>query len=445
MSYLLIKEALIPAKGNDVILASIIVHGEKIEAIVKDYKPYLTKVDQVINARGLIAVPGGIDIHAHIYDPQYTHHEDFKSGTLAALYGGVTTVFDMPLRVYVDNEEVLKDKIDEGLKNSYVNFGIHAGMVNEDNLNRMSKLKELGVHAFKIFTCKPFRPKTDEGIVKAMKYVHEIGGLPFIHAEDDALIDHLVNKFKSEGRSDPLAHHESRPAEAEAMAIKRVLRISEYFNIRVHIAHVSSSMGAQEIEDAKGRGVRVTAETCPQYLYFTKDDVRRWGNYLKMNPSLKSREDVNALWRYLASGVIDAVASDNAPAPRDQKEVDVWSAWGGIPNIEVMFPLVFTIGVKKLGILTIERYVDVTARNPARIMGIWPMKGDISPGFDADIALLDRDRCFKVTADKLHHKVDWSPFEGLELCGWPRYVLVNGKLLLSEGEVLEENRAPKYV
>ncbi|OYT52028.1 MAG: amidohydrolase [Desulfurococcales archaeon ex4484_204] len=443
-STLLIRDAKIPLRGNELVEASILVANGRIELIAKDPKR-LGRADEVIDARGLIAVPGGIDIHAHIYDPDYTHHEDFRSGTAAAAFGGITTVFDMPLRMYVEDRSSLALKVDEGLRSSYINFAVHAGMMNEDNIGRVRELRDGGVKGFKLFTCRPFRPREEGTFARVIREVGRVGGVTFIHAEDDALLEYLLTEFRRANRGDPLAHHESRPPEAEAIAVRKVAILAKFIGARIHVAHISSAMGAEEVERAKGEGVKLTAETCPHYLYFSLKDVERWGNYLKMNPSLKSRSDVEALWRYLASGVIDAVASDHAPAPRDEKEVGVWDAWGGIPSIETMFPLIYTIGFKKLELISLERYVEVTSENPARIFNLYPRKGLIQVGSDADIALIDPEMCFKVSPDRLHHKVDWTPFEGLELCGWPRHVLANGKVLIRDRELIEECRSPRYL
>ncbi len=441
----LIRDVLIPLKGNEVTQASIVVSNGRIEKIVRDYSLYLSKVDRVVRGKGLIAIPGGIDIHAHIYDPDYTHHEDFREGSISAIYGGITTFFDMPLRMYVDNLKNLLKKYDEGVKNSLINFGIHGGMMNEDNIANVPQLIRYGVKSFKVFTCKPFRPKTDEGITRALTEINNYGALPIIHAEDDAIIEYLVNELRRSGRDDPLAHHESRPAEAEAIAIRRVVDIARLFNLRIHVAHVSSKQGLEEVRRGKELGVRVTAETCPQYLYFTRDDVRRLGNLLKMNPSLKSTDDVKALWRGLANGVIDAVATDHAPSTREEKEGSVWDAWGGIPSLEVMIPLVYTLGCKVLKILTLERFIDVVSANPARITGLYPKKGVLAVGSDADIVLIEPNVCVKVDANRLHQKVDWSPYEGLELCGWPKYVLINGYVVLDNGVLNLDRKVSSYV
>ncbi len=441
----LIKNVKIVLHGNEVVEASIVVEEGKIGAVVKNYG-YLSKYDVVVDGSGLLAIPGGVDIHAHVHDPQYLSHEDFESGSIAALYGGITTFFDMPLRTYVEDRESLNVKVDAGLKMSYINFSIIAGMMNEKNVSKVQLLRGLGVKAFKTFTCKPFRPESDGGLALVLSEVSKYGGVNVVHAEDDSIPEYLVSKFKEEGREDPLAYHESRPDVVEEIAVSKVLRLASFLNVKdVHIAHLSSALGLKEIVKAKSEGINVTSEVTPHHLFFTKEDVKRFGNYLKLAPTLKTKEDVMALWKGLANGFIDVVASDHAPATKEEKEVSVWDAWGGIPNLETMLPLIFTLGFKKLGLLTLERFIKVTSENPAKIMGIYPTKGSLNVGSDADITLLDSSKCFKVKASELHHKVDWTPYEGVELCGWPRKVFVNGLLVLDEGNVIAENRKPKYL
>ncbi len=443
MGALILKNVRIPAGGNDLVPAEILVEEGIIAKVGIDIgtPPH----DFVVDGRGGVAVPGGIDIHAHVFDPDYTHHEDFRTGSIAAAFGGITTFFDMPLRMYVENSADLKVKVKNGVENSLINFSVIAGMMNEDNLHSLKALRDEGVKAFKLFTCEPFRPRRDSTLAEVIRHVDEVGGLTMIHAEDDSLIDYLIKKFKEEGRADPLAHHLSRPAEGEASAIRRVVGIAAELNSRIHVVHVSSKLGAEEIRKGKVRGVKVTAETCPHYLAFTLSDVEKWGNYLKMNPSLKTGEDVKALWEALASGVIDAVTTDHAPSTPEEKEVGVWEAWGGIPGLETMLPFLFTKGVKELGILTLQRFVEVTSSNPARIMGIYPRKGAILPGSDADIAVLNPDKCKVVKGVDLHHKCGWTPYEGMELCGWPVHVLVNGSLLIEDGELVRGVKPGKFL
>jgi len=207
MRRIVIKNIKYPLGGNDLTEALIIIDNGIISEISKIEYP--SSYDLVIDGRGTLALPGGIDIHAHVYDPSYTHHEDFRSGSIAAAFGGITTFYDMPLRMYVQDERSLRIKVDAGLHDSLVNFSVIAGMMNEANLKNVRALRSAGVKAFKLFTCKPFRPKYDKTFTEVIKDVNKNKGVTMIHAEDDALIDYIVDEFKKEGRNDPLAHHDN--------------------------------------------------------------------------------------------------------------------------------------------------------------------------------------------------------------------------------------------
>ncbi len=440
LASLLIRDARL-YYGGEFVEASVLVEDGVVKAIVRDGDRYVGVVDRVVDAHGLPLVPGGIDFHAHIYDPDYTHHEEWVSGSLAAVYGGITTVFDMPLRMFVDNVDKLKIKISRGLQDSYINFGVHAGMMRDDNLGNIPGLARHGVVGFKVFTLKPWSV-SDHGLLEIMELVKEYDRVVIVHAEDDALIDYGLKSV--EGRHDPLAHHEARSDLAEAVAVAKVGWYAKAIGVHLHIAHVTSGLEMETIDFLKSHGVWVTCETCPQYLYFTRDDVGKWGNYLKCAPSLKTRGDVEALWSGLASGVIDIVASDHAPSPRDEKEVDVWEAWGGLPVIELIIPLVYTFGVKQSR-MGFDKFIEVVSTNPAKIARLYPRKGLIAPGSDADLVVLDINSCRKVRAEKLHHKVDWCPFEGIEMCGWPRHVVVNGELVIEDGELVGKRGVGRYV
>ena len=212
----------------------------------------------------------------------------------------------------------------------------------------------------------------------------------------------------------------------------------------LHIAHLSSGEGVKAIRYVRNLGLDVTVETCPHYLYFTREDAEKYGTYLKLAPTLKSSMDREALWRALANGEIDAYASDNAPAPREEKEKDIWEAWGGIPNLEIMGPFLFTYGVLKR-ITSFDRFLDVFSRNPARIMGIYPEKGELAIGSDADLVIIDTRKPRLISATTHHHKVDWTPWEGLELYGAPIHVLVNGYPIILDGEIVGKPGKGKFV
>jgi len=438
---LMIRNAKLLVNG-DFIEASIVINNSCIQAIIKDSERYIHQVDKVVDAKGLPVIPGGIDIHAHIYDPDYTHHEDWKTGSLAAAFGGLTTIYDMPLRMFVDSVDKLKLKIEAGLRDSYVNFGIHAGMMRGDNLASIPDLSKEGVVGYKVFTLGREWMASDQDIIRIMELVRDHNGVVMVHAEDHALVEHGLQLV--EGRNDPLAHHEARSDFAEALAIAKVGYYASYTLSHVHIVHLTSMLGVYMVEHLWLMGTMITAETCPQYLYFTRDDVNKWGNYLKIAPSLKTRIDVEALWDAVARGVVDAITSDHAPAPREEKETDVWSAWGGIPVIELIVPFMYTFGVKQ-GRIDFNRFIEVTSTNPARIMRLYPRKGVIAVGSDADLVVLDTNLCKKVKADQLHQKVDWTPFEDIEMYGWARHVIINGEIVIEDMELVGKPGIGHYV
>jgi len=438
---LMIRNAKLLVDGH-FIEASIVVNDGLIQVFTKDPERYIHRVDRVIDAKGLPVIPGGIDIHAHIYDPDYIHHEDWKTGSLAAAFGGLTTIYDMPLRMFVDSVDRLKLKIEAGLRDSYVNFGIHAGMMRGNNLSSIPDLAREGVVGYKVFTLGREWMANDHDILRIMELVRDHNGVVMVHAEDHALVEHGLQLVK--GRNDPLAHHEARSDFAEALAIAKVGYYASYTLSHVHIVHLTSMLGVHMVEHLWLMGTMITAETCPQYLYFTRDDVGKRGNYLKIAPSLKTRIDVEALWDAIARGVVDAVTSDHAPATKEEKETDVWSAWGGIPVIELIVPFMYTFGVKQ-GRIDFNRFIEVISTNPARIMRLYPKKGVIAVGSNADLVVLDIDLCKKVKADQLHHKVNWTPFEGIKMCGWPRHVIVNGEVVIEDMELVGKPGIGHYV
>jgi dihydroorotase (multifunctional complex type) len=433
---LLIKNVKIPIHG-ELVEGNIYVEDGVIRAITKR----LYEADVVIDGGGQPVVPGGIDLHAHVYDPQHIENEDWKTGSLAAAFGGLTTLIDMPLRVYVDNPHIVEEKLSAACRDSYVNYGLTGGFINKSNYKSILELRKLGIKTFKFFTCRPFKIEY-EALVPAFVEIKRSNSIAVIHAEDDELIEHLERDYR--GVNDIVAYHMSRSAEVEAVAIMRVGLYARQVGCRVHIAHLSSKLGLEAIKWLKGIGVAVTSEVCPHHLYFTREDSKRYGNYLKLAPTLKTREDIEALWRSLRDGLIEAYVSDNAPAPRRLKEVNTWSAWGGIPNLEIMGPFLYTMGVKA-GLITLERFIDVFSRNPAKMLGLYPELGEIAVGSRADVYVLETRRPRRISASTHHHKVDWTPWEGIELYGAPLHLIVGGEVVIERGELVSRPGVGVYV
>jgi len=427
-----------------IVKADLAIKEGKIAAIAKSQD--LPRADREIDVRGRYIFPGAVDAHAHIYDPKYVYREDFRTGTMAAAAGGVTTIIEMVLQSPVDNPDRIREKIAVGEHESLVDFSLHAGMMNDKNVKRVPEIVRLGVASFKAFTCAPYR--VDEKTLSLiMEKVARHHGIVNVHAEDEETIRELTEKLKQEGRVDPLAHNESRPNIAEEKAVSHVISLASSTGVHLHISHLTTKEGLKLIEDAKHDGVHVTTETCPHYLVFTKHEVQRRGPYLKVNPPLKSREDLNALWDGLKAGTIDIVTSEHAPGTRDEKEMgwkDIWQAWGGLPGIETMLPILISEGVNK-GRLTPENLCSVLCERPAKIFGLYPRKGAILVGSDADLTVIDLKQKRKVRSGELHHKCGWTPYEGMTLTGWPTMTIARGEVVVENGEITGKSGFGKFV
>jgi len=393
--------------------------------------------EREIDAKGRLVIPGVVDVHAHIYDPQYPKRESFQHGTAAAAAGGVTTLVVMPLDSPVFTPEQVKKTVGVGRRRSIVDFSVHAGNMTAESAEHIHTLASMGVKSFKMFTCAPYG--VDEATMeKLMSVVAGVGGIAFVHAEDQGVIKRQTERLLGEGRKDPLAHAESRPNEAEERAVKRVLELASRTGCNLHLAHITTKQGVGALAHAREKHLKATAETCPHYLIFTKENMLEQRAYLKMNPPLKNSEDREALWKGLSNGVIDILATDHAPGTRREKEVgkrDIWAAQAGIPGVETLLPLMLSEGVSK-GRLTLERLVDALCTRPAHIFGLGPRKGVIREGSDADLVVLDLDREVTISAEKLHYKVGWTPFEGMKVKGVPVMTISRGEVVAEEGEVL---------
>ncbi|WP_448577235.1 dihydroorotase [Thermosphaera sp.] len=436
MRTILLRNVKIPV-DNELVEESILIENNIIKAISK--KNY--EADEVVDGNGLIAVPGGIDVHAHVYDPENPEHEDWRTGSLAAAYGGITTLIDMPLRVFVDKTEVAMEKIRVAARDSYVNYGLTGGFLTEQNYDAIEKLVKIGVKTFKIFTCRPFQA-SEKGLAKIFEKAAEKNVVVIAHAEDEGILTLLEGKYRE--ANDIEAYHLSRSPGAEAAAVLKLGYYSLETGARLHIAHLSSKEGVDAVTFMKNKNPKITAETCPHYLYFTREDSRVHGTFLKMAPTLKTSIDREALWDALEKGIVEVYASDNAPSPRSLKEKDVWSAWGGIPNLEIMGPFLFTHGVLK-GKISLQTYINVFSRNPARLLGLYPFLGEISVGSLADIVVLNTREQRLISSKTHHHKVDWTPWEGLSFYGHPYYVMVHGELIIEKGELVGEPGTGMYV
>jgi len=406
----------------------------------------LPKGEREINAKGKVVMPGVIDAHVHFYDKKLSDREDFANGSAAAAAGGVTTVIVMPLDTPFLSRQSIDEAINVGCKKSIVDFALHAGNMDAESIPKVPEMHTLGINSFKAFTCEPYQ-MSYESIGGLMSFVKAIDGVTFVHAEDQKILAKTTGKILKENRKDLLAHADSRTSGAEEKAIKKVSALSKQTGCRLHVAHVTSRQGCEAIGKAKKKRTPVSAETCPHYLIFTRDDIEKLGPYLKTNPSLKTNKDRAALWSALDSGVIDIVATDHAPATKDEKEVgrdDIWRAPSGVPGVETLLPLMLSEGVNK-GRLTLEKLVCALCAKPAQIFGLYPHKGIIQEGSDADLTIVDLKREVTISTDNLHYKVGWSPFEDMKIRGLPTMTILRGTVVAEEGKIISSPRRGRFL
>ena len=415
---ILIKNAEIPY-SETLKETNIGINNEKIQFISHNNE----KSDLVIDASDKLVIPGAIDPHAHVYDPEYKYREDFFTGSKSAAAGGITTFFDMPLSSPVITKKQIMKKIQEGEKESIIDFGIHSGMIT-NQIERIPKIKNLGINSFKSFTCPPYEVKSDQ-IYQIGKKINNQNGVYILHSENG----NLINFFEKNKEPEVMVRNKSRPGFIEEMAIEKVGKIAREIGFNYHIAHLSSKKGMKALKELK-KEANITAETTPQFLTFTKKDVEEKGPYLTMNPPIKSKTDQKALWDGLNNGTIDMIATDHAPGTKKEKDVgwkDIWKAWGGVPGLQEMLPIILN-GINE-DKLEIENLINVTSKNAAKLFGLYPEKGSLLPGTDADLAIIDMDKSHKIKNEDTHYKVGWTPYRGLEIQGKVEKTLVRGKLV----------------
>ncbi len=369
------------------------------------------RADEEIDASSMLVLPGVIDAHVHFRDPGPTYKEDWESGPLSAAAGGVTTVVDQPnTDPRTLDARSFELKLDRAKNHSVVDFCINGGP------GKIKGLVKLGVAAIgEIFTYE----HTDTQLEKLLKEVEEARALPTVHAEDGQIIKEETEKLQAE--VDPEVYSTARPKMAEATAVEKVLSKVQ----RAHICHLSTFQGLDLVKGARKAGKKVSCEVCPHHLLFNRNDYRKQGSFLKMNPPLRDPSDNEALWAGLRDGSIDIVASDHAPHLPEEKKQGIWEAPAGVPGVETMLPLMLM--AVRSNLLTLDRLVSAMAARPAEIFGL-QSKGQIAPGKDADLVLVDTKAITRINADRLHSRAEWTPYEGRAAI-FPKATLVRGTVV----------------
>jgi len=397
---------------------------------------------ETVDVAGLHLLPGAIDVHVHFRDPGYPHKEDFASGTIAAAFGGVTTVFDMPNTIpTVSTPEALAAKLKMAAEKAHVDFGLYA-VLGEDSIAHVPALIATGVIGFKLYMGNTFGkiPSPSTGaMLEAFEVVAPTGKRVSLHAETNSIMERRETALRAAGRTDPLAHLDSRPAVVAIEAVSRAATLAEWTGARIHILHISSADELRPLREAKARGVDITGETCPHYLMLCADDYARFAGVIRVNPPVRERRNQEPLWAALADGTVDLIATDHAPHAREEKtRNDMFDVDCGFPGVETQMPLMLT--AVNAGRMTIMDYVAMSAAKPAKTFGLYPRKGVIAPGAEADIAVVDLAREWTIDDARLQSRAKVTPWHGRKVKGLPLHTLVRGRFIMRDRTLCEGTR-----
>ena len=426
--------------ATETIRADVLVEDEKVAAVGLDLP---AQVDREIDATGRYVMPGGVDAHTHMEMPFGGSFcsDDFATGTAAAAWGGTTTIVDFVVPEPGESLRSALDRWHEKAAKSYLDHGFHMIVreMRDDTLGEMDELMREGVTSFKLFMAYPGVFMLDDAsIFRAMSWAADSGGLIMMHAENGGAIDVLVQRSIAEGKVEPVNHGLTRPSSMEGEATARALALGALAGTPVYIVHLSSRDALQAVREARDRGEPAFAETCPQYLYLSLDDLARPGfegaKYV-CSPPLRPKDHQDDLWKGLAVDDLQCVSTDHAPFNfKGQKELgrgNFAKIPNGLPGVEDRYTLLFQ-GVHA-GRISLNRFVELVATAPAKMFGLYPRKGTIAPGADADIVIFDPNVERVLSAGTHHMNVDYNCYEGMEVKGAPEVVLQRGKVLVEGG------------
>lgn len=425
----------------------IVIEGERIAAhgIRGVFDP--ASFSEVLDATGMLVLPGLVDPHVHFDSPfmgSRTVH-DFHTGTAAAAYGGITTVISFSTQQkggsVLKNLEELEQKADG---QAYIDWSIHGILLDssEPTLSEIPELVKVGVPTYKCFTTYRHsgRLMGDDGMLQVLNTTAESGGMLMVHCENDAILEYRLKLELAQGHTSWIYHARSRPNSAENVAIQRVVDLMKEQRAPVYIVHASTAESVSIIQKAQSQGDPIHCETCTHYLVLTEDLLNsELGHLFICSPPLRTQMDIEALWRASRVGPIEVISSDDAGLPSADRtrlsEGRFDKVPNGMPGVEPRLTMLYTDGVRKDRI-SLPRLVSLTSTNPARLFGLFPQKGSLAPGSDADIVLFDPDIKWTMSAETLHMNTDFCPFEGREVFGKPRTVLCRGEVVVRDNELI---------
>jgi dihydropyrimidinase len=428
--------------ASEMFAAEVGIRGERIAAIGRDLDRTGARH---IDASGQLVLPGAVDPHVHLdIDAGATRSsDDFETGTIAAACGGTTTIID-----FVEPElggslvAGLAARLREAEGKAVIDYALHMTLRRGDaqTLGQVPEAMRAGCTSFKTYTTYDGFRLTDPELLAALEAVAAAGGLVLVHAENDAVIEARRRAFIAAGQTAPRYHPRTRPVPVEAEAVERALALAEVAGCPLYVVHTSTARGADAIARARARGQRAYGETCPQYLVLTEAEYERpgfEGAKFVCSPPLRPADNPPGLWRHLAAGSLQTVGTDHCPffysGQKDLGRDDFTRIPNGLPGIEARLAILYTCGVGQ-GRLTPTRWVELCCTAPAQIFGLYPRKGALLPGADADIVIFDPHQRVTLSRAVLHERVDYTPYDGLALEGYPVLTIARGQVIASAGQ-----------
>lgn len=424
----------------------------KISSIYQGNKK--VSAERTIDASKKLVFPGIVDTHVHFQLQdlgKIISTDTFSTGTQAAAFGGVTTFIDFadqtrgesPLKGFLARKKSADGQV-------AIDYSLHVSKTDLEYLDEIPELIKQGVSSFKFFTTYDWRnlDLTDAQLVQFFKHVRKHRGFVIGHCENNSMVKTYRNQLIDEGKEDPIYHAHSRPHLSEEEAIQRAILFARRTGVHLHIAHISTKEGANLLAQAKQSNLRVSGETCPQYLLLNEKAYTTPEGYLNLlSPPLRHTKDQQGLIHYIESGIIDIIITDHCEFSREKKgngTLPFHQVTNGIPGIETSLPLIhdFLVNSKKI---SYPGLVNLLSTNPAKLFGLYPQKGSLQTGTDADIVIFDPSVRKTITPDILHYNIDWNPYTNFQVTGWPVMTLLRGTILCDNGEFIGRKASGKFV
>lgn len=435
-------------------LADVFMENGKIKIIGQNLD---FKADTILDAKGKYVIPGGVDVHTHLDMPfgGTTSCDNFETGTIAAAFGGTTSIIDFATQA---RGTKMRDALDTWVKKAEgkaaIDYGFHMIVTDlpDAHIEDMSEMVREGVSSFKMFMAYPNALMVDDAtIYKAMKHTAKTGALLCMHAENGGVIDVIVQKALAEGKTAPIYHALTRPTTAEAEAVNRSIALAQMSGAPVYIVHLSCNDALEKVAEARDKGVPVYAETCPQYLFLSLEDMGKPGfedAKVVFSPPLREKLHQEKLWTGLKNNTLQVISTDHCPfCMKDQKELGIGNFTkipNGGPGIEHRLQLLYQGGVNEKRI-SLNRWVELCSATPAKMFGLYPRKGTIAPGSDADIVIWDPEKEYTISVKNHHMAVDYSMYEGRKVKGNADTVLSRGEIIINGNKFIGKPGRGNYV